>query len=68
MTQRIVSKRGIHLCLCCSIQVEGASALLKSDFGFRRFLTMGKANIRAELFLLAMAFDLKTLVSEKITA
>ena len=54
--------------------------MLKNDFGFRRFLTNGKANIRAELFLLAMAFDLKKLwmkraqgrlrtrVSEKMTA
>ena len=79
-TQRIVSKRGIHLRLCRSVQVEGAFGLLKSDFGFRRFLTRGKANIRAELFLLAMAFDLKKLwmkrehgrlktrVSEKMTA
>ena len=79
-TQRIVSKRGIHLRLCRSVQVEGAFGLLKSDFGFRRFLTRGRANIRAELFLLAMAFDLKKLwmkrehgrlktrVSEKMTA
>ena len=78
-TQRIVSKRGIHLRLCRSVQVEGAFGLLKSDFGFRRFLTRGRANIRAELFLLAMAFDLKKLwmkrehgrlktrVSEKMT-
>lgn len=36
-----------------------ACALLKNDFGSRRFLTMGKANIRTELFLLALAFDLK---------
>ena len=69
-----------HLRLCRSIQVEGAFALLKNDFGFRRFLTRGKANIRAELFLLAIAFDLKKLwmkrehdrlqtrVSEKMTA
>ena len=34
---------------------------LKNDFGFRRFLTRGKANIRSELFRLAMAFDLKKL-------
>lgn len=79
-TQRITSQRGIHLRLCRSIQVEGAFALLKNDFGFRRFLTRGRANIRAELFLLAMAFDLKKLwmkrehgrlqtrVSEKMTA
>ena len=77
--QRIASEHGIQLRLCRSIQVEGAFALLKSDFGFRRFLTRGRANIRAELFLLAMAFDLKKLwmkrehgrlknrVSEKIT-
>ncbi len=39
----------LPLRLCRSIQVEGT-------FGFRRFLTKGKANIRAELFLLAMAF------------
>ena len=71
---------GIHLRLCRSIQVEGAFALLKNDFAFRRFLTRGRANIRTELFLLAMAFDLKKLwmkrehgclqtrVSEKMTA
>ncbi len=60
-TERIASQRGIHLRLCRSIQVKGAFCLLKNDFGFRRFLTRGKANIRAELFLLAMAFDLKKL-------
>lgn len=79
-TERITSERGIHLRLCRSIQVEGAFGLLKNDFGFRRFLTRGRANIRAELFLLAMAFDLKKLwmkrehgrlkthASEKMTA
>ena len=60
-TRNIMTERGIHLRLCRSIQVEGASALLKNDFGFRRFLTWGKANIRTELFLLALAFDLKKL-------
>ena len=79
-TQRLTSERGVHLRLCRSIQVEGAFALLKNDFGFRRFLTRGQANIRTELFLLAMAFDLKKLwmkgehgrlqtrASEKMTA
>ena len=47
--------------MCRSIQVEGAFGLLKTDFGFRRFLTRGKANVRTELFLLALAFDLKKL-------
>lgn len=56
-----MTERGIHLRLCRSIQVEGAFALLKNDFGFRRFLTRGKANIRTELFFLALAFDLKKL-------
>lgn len=59
--ENITTERGIHLRLCRSIQVEGAFALLKNDFGFRRFLTRGKANIRTELFLLALAFDLKKL-------
>ena len=33
----------------------------KNDFGFRRFLARGKANIRTELFFLALAYDLKKL-------
>ena len=57
----ITTERGIYLRMCRSIQVEGAFALLKTDFGFRRFLTRGKANVRAELFFLAMAFNLKKL-------
>lgn len=59
--KNIRTERGIHLRLCRSIQVEGAFGLLKNDFGFRRFLTRGKANIRTELFLPALAFDLKKL-------
>lgn len=60
-TANIMTERGIHLRLCRSIQVEGTFGLLKNDFGFRRFLTRGKANVRTELFLLALAFDLKKL-------
>ena len=60
-TRNISSERGIQLRVCRSIQVEGAFALLKNDFGFRRFLTRGKGNIRTELFFLALAFDLKKL-------
>ena len=59
--ENITTERGVHLRLCRSIQVEGAFGLLKTDFGFRRFLTRGKANVRTELFLLALAFDLKKL-------
>ena len=52
---------GVYLRMCRSIQVEGAFGLLKNDFGLRRFLTRGKANIRTELFFLALAYDLKKL-------
>ena len=57
----ITTEYGIYLRLCRSIQVEGAFGLLKNDFGFRRFLTRGRKNIRTELFFLALAFDLKKL-------
>lgn len=60
-TENITSPRGSHLRLCRSIQVEGAFGLIKNDFGFRRFLTCSKTNIRTELFFLCMAFDLKKL-------
>ena len=46
--------------MCRSIQVEGALGLFKNDFGFRRFLTKGNANVRTELFSLALEFDLKS--------
>lgn len=59
--ENITTERGIYLRMCRSIQVEGTFALLKTDFGFRRFLTRGKANVRTELFFLAMAFNLKKL-------
>ena len=59
--ENITSERGIYLRMCRSIQVEGAFALLKTDFGFRRFLTRGKANVRTEFFFLSLAFNLKKL-------
>ena len=59
--ENIASERGIYLRMCRSIQVEGAFALLKTDFGFRRFLTRGKVNVRTEFFFLSMAFNLKKL-------
>ncbi len=59
--ENITTEHGIYLRLCRSIQVEGAFGLLKNDFGFRRFLTRGKKNVRTELFFLTLAFDLKKL-------
>ena len=57
--ENISTEEGIYLRMCRSIQVEGAFALLKNDFGFRRFLTTGKKNVKTELLFLALAFDLK---------
>ena len=59
--ENITTEHGIYLRMCRSIQVEGAFALLKTDFGFRRFLTKGKGKVRTELFFLGMAFNLKKL-------
>ena len=59
--KNITTQRGIYLRMCRSIQVEGAFALLKNDFGFRRFLTHGKRNVRTELFFLSIAFNMKKL-------
>ena len=57
--ENITSERGIHLRMNRSIQVEGAFGLIKNDFGFRRFLTTGKKNVRIELLFLALGFNLK---------
>ena len=57
--ENITSERGTLLRTNRSIQVEGAFGLLKNDFGFRRFLTTGKKNVRVELFFLALGFNLK---------
>ena len=52
--ENITTPRGIHLRLCRSIQAEGAFALLKNDFGFCRFLTIGRVNVRTEMFFFAL--------------
>lgn len=57
--KNITTEHGIQMRMCRSIQAEGTFALLKNDFGFRRFLTRGKANVRTELFFLALGFNLK---------
>ncbi len=57
--ENITSERGIQLRINRSIQVEGAFGLIKNDFGFRRFLTTGKKNVRIEFLFLALGFNLK---------
>jgi len=50
-----------------SIQSEGTFGILKQDYGFRRFLRRGQANVFTEMLLFAMAFNLNKLHA-KITA
>ncbi len=57
----MTTEHGIYVRMCRSIQVEGTFGLLKNDFGFRRFLTKGKVNVSAEVYFLALGFNLKKL-------
>lgn len=50
---------GIRIRVSRSIQVEGAFGLMKEDYGYRRFLTFGATNVRTEMFLFAIGFNLK---------
>ena len=59
LLENISTEERIYLRMCRSIQVEGSFALLKNDFGFRRFLTTGKRNVKIELLFLAFGFNLK---------
>ena len=59
--RQLRTPRGRLIRMNRSSQVEGACGVLKSNRRFKRFLMRGKANIRTELFLLALAFDLKKL-------
>lgn len=55
------SEKGIRYCMNCSIQVEEAFGILKSDYSFRRFLTGGKINVKIEFLLLIMGYNLNKL-------
>ena len=57
--ENISTEEGIKLRINRSIQVEGTFGLLKTDFGFKRFLTVGNTNIQTELYFLALGFNLK---------
>lgn len=52
--RNILSRDGIRYRMNRSIQVEGAFGVLKSDYGFRRFLTCGKTNVKIEFLLLSI--------------
>ncbi len=65
--ERITSEEGKLLRMNRSIQSEGTFGTLKQDYGFRRFLRRGQANVFTETLLYAMAFNLNKLHA-KITA
>jgi transposase len=56
--ERITSQEGMLLRINRSIQAEGAFAVIKEDYTFRRFLTRGKENVRTEMLLMAMGYNL----------
>lgn len=43
---------------------EGAFGVLKSDYGFTRFLTCGKINVKIEFLLLSMGYNINKLHSK----
>ncbi|MEG1255301.1 transposase [Clostridium sp.] len=57
----ITSPEGILLRMNRSIQVEGAFGVLKEDYGFNRFLTRGKKNVKIEFTLLSFGFNINKL-------
>jgi transposase len=59
--ENITSPEGIVLRVNRSIQVEGAFGVLKEDYGFRRFLTRGKKNVKIEFMLLCFAYNMNKL-------
>ncbi len=59
--QRITSPMGIVLRMNRSIQSEGAFGVIKQDYGFRRFLTRGEKNVRTEMLLMAMSYNINKL-------
>ena len=66
MLERINTKQGILLRTNRSIQVEGAFGVLKEDMGFRRFLTRGTANVRTEILILCLAYNIQKLHNKTI--
>lgn len=65
--ERITSEEGRRLRLNRSIQSEGTFGVLKQDYGFRRFLRRGQANVFTETLLYAMAFNLNKLHARILT-
>lgn len=59
--ENITTPEGTVLRVNRSIQVEGAFGVLKEDYGFRRFFTRGKENVKIEFMLLCLGYNIKKL-------
>lgn len=59
--KRITSETGVQLRMNRSIQSEGAFGVVKEDYNFRRFLTRGNKNVRTEILLAAMGYNIRKL-------
>lgn len=59
--KNIMSRDGIRYRMNRSIQVEGAFGVLKHDYGFDRFLTCGKINVKIEFLLLCIGYNINKL-------
>jgi transposase len=64
--ERITSEYGTMLRMNRSIQSEGVFGVLKQDYGFRRFLRRGEANVLTETLLYAMAYNINKLHSKRM--
>jgi transposase len=64
--ENITSDKGIILRVNRSIQAEGVFGMLKEDYGFRRFLTRGKANVYTECILMCFSYDINKLFNKFI--
>ena len=58
MEKKISTAEGILLRVNRSIQAEGVFAMIKEDMNFRRFLTRGNDNVKAEWYLVSMAYNI----------
>lgn len=60
----ITNEKGILLRMNRSIQVEGAFGVIKEDYGLRRFLLRGKANVKTEMILIAFGYNINKLYNK----
>lgn len=59
--KNIISEKGTLLRMNRSIQVEGVFGVLKQNYGFRRFLSKGKINVKTEFALLCLGYNINKL-------